>query len=71
MVIIIAHFYAKPERRDELEGILNEWPGLARREPAGSTTAFIAAMRTRTCPWRAGESAGFPWSGERNGQAFA
>ena len=33
MVTVIAHFYAKPERRDELEEILNEWPGLARREP--------------------------------------
>jgi hypothetical protein len=33
MVTVIAHFYAKPERRDELEEILNEWPGLARHEP--------------------------------------
>lgn len=33
MVTVIAHFYAKPERRDELEEILIGWPELARREP--------------------------------------
>jgi quinol monooxygenase YgiN len=33
MVTVIAHFYAKPERRDELEQILIGWPELARREP--------------------------------------
>ena len=33
MVTVIAHFYAKPERRDELEKILIGWPELARREP--------------------------------------
>ena len=33
MVTVIAHFYAKPEKRRELEEILNEWPELARCEP--------------------------------------
>ncbi|MBV9490202.1 MAG: antibiotic biosynthesis monooxygenase [Verrucomicrobia bacterium] len=33
MVTVIAHFYAKPERRHELETILIGWPELARREP--------------------------------------
>ena len=33
MVTVIAHFYAKPERRQELEEILIGFPELARRDP--------------------------------------
>lgn len=33
MVTVIAHFYARPDKRRALEDILSEWPELARREP--------------------------------------